>query len=669
MLSPVTHREPSTFDSTRLREAVRAANIPTLIAVLVELTGDQRWLAERFRPTRSKGMDDNSTGGLAADVRAEIRQAVVDAVTAWHNAGEPARQRPDETLVSQIMDFTAGEPVPHEFAPMMAEIVGGRNATAPSSLVDRPTVAPAQLDALVIGAGVGGMLMSVQLAAQGISHVVLEKNDGVGGSWFENRYPGAGVDTPSHLYSISGFDHHWSTYFGKRDEVQRYLEDFADAMSVRDRIRFGMEVLTATYDPAQQCWTLTVADRDGVRHTMSARVVISAVGLLNRPKTPELPGIDCFGGRLFHSARWPSDLDAADALEGKRVAIIGAGASAMQIGPAIVDKVGSLTIFQRSPQWIAPNDDYFAPVSDDVHWLMDNLPGYREWYRARLSWIFNDKVHPTLQVDPDWEHGGESINSVNHGHREFYLRYLREQLGDRDDLIELSTPSYPPFGKRMLLDNGWFAMLSRPHVELVPQAVAEVTPSGVVDSVGRERDFDIIIFATGFHSDRFLYPMTVRGRSGNSTVETWGEHDARTYLGITAPDFPNLFVLTGPNTALGHGGSFITILERQVGYVADALDQMISHRLGAIEVRRDVAEDYNDAVDEAHAQMVWTHPGMTNWYRNAEGRVVAVLPWRIIDYWKMTRTADLRDFLTEPLAAAKSSGTTRESSRARATAD
>ncbi len=371
--------------------------------------------------------------------------------------------------------------------------------------------------------------------------------------------------------------------------------------------------------------------------------------MLNRPKVPAVPGLDSFGGRLFHSARWPAELDVPGALEGKRVAIVGAGASAMQIGPAIVDRVGELTVFQRSPQWIAPNDDYFAEVGNDVHWLMAHVPGYRGWYRARLSWIFNDKVHPTLQVDPGWPEERASINAVNHGHREFYERYLRERLGDREDLVAKSLPDYPPFGKRMLLDNGWYDMLRRPHVELVTEGVAAVTPTGLVDAAGTEHAFDVIVLATGFHTDRILHPMEVIGRTGRSTREVWGDHDARAYLGITVPDFPNLFVMTGPHTAIGHGGSFITILECQIRYIIDAVAQMRAHGWGELECRAEVNDRYNDAVDEAHARMVWTHPAMDNWYRNDAGRVVAVLPWRIVDYWRMTRALDTGDYHTAPV--------------------
>ncbi|GAA2052160.1 flavin-containing monooxygenase [Williamsia deligens] len=629
-------------DRARLDRATASGSIPTMLAVLVEYTGDRGWLQPRFRPTRSRGMDENASGGLPDEVQAEIRAAFADAVRHWWEQGRPARRDLAAGEVETVLSFTTGETVPADVASMMAEIVNG-----PQPVPQAPTAAP-NLRAIVIGAGVGGMLISVALDRAGIDHVILEKNEEVGGSWWENRYPGAGVDTPSHLYSISGFDHDWSTYFGKRDEVEAYLQAYADAHDIRSRIRFGTEVTRAVFDDDAQRWAVTAVGADGDTTDLEAPVLISAVGLLNRPKVPDLPGIGDFRGRVFHSAHWPAELDEPDSLRDKTVGIIGAGASAMQIAPAIADRVGSMTIFQRSPQWIAPNADYFRPVDDDVHWLMDTIPGYREWYRAHLSWIFNDKVHPSLQIDPDWHEASASINETNHGHRRFYERYIRDQLGDRDDLIAASLPDYPPFGKRMLLDNGWYAMLREPHVDLVARGVRAFTPSGVVDADGVEHALDVAVLATGFQSTRMLYPMEIVGRSGRSTREVWGDDDARAYLGITVPDFPNLFILTGPNTAIGHGGSFITILECQVRYIVDALHRMQTDGIAVLECRPEVSHDYNAEVDARHARMVWTHPAMQNWYRNADGRVVAVLPWRITDYWSMTRQVDLDDFLVEP---------------------
>ena len=485
------------------------------------------------------------------------------------------------------------------------------------------------------------MLASLRLSEAGIDHVVVEKNTEVGGGWWENTYPGCGVDTPSYLYSYSFFDRDWSTYFGKRDEVQTYLTDFADHHDLRRHIQFDSEVQSLSFDDASGTWTAQVRSGAGEVRELTATAVISAVGVLNRPKMPNVAGLDTFSGELFHTARWPEGLD----LTGKRVALVGAGASAMQVGPAIADQVGGLTVFQRSPQWIAPNADYFAPVEESVHWLRRHVPFYAQWYRAKLSWIFNDRVHPTLKVDPEWPADRGSINAVNDGHRRFYVRYLTDELGDRADLVEKSTPDYPPFGKRMLLDNGWYRMLRRDNVELVTEGVVTVDETGLVDTAGTHHEFDVIILATGFESTRYLFPMEITGRDAADLSDRWQGTDARAYLGMTIPEFPNLFLACGPNTGIGHGGSFITIAESQVRYIMEALQHLATAGGGTVECRPEVHEAYGESLDRAHDELVWTDPRMTNWYRNESGRVVAVMPWRIVDYYQMTRHVNREDFV------------------------
>ncbi|WP_460062578.1 flavin-containing monooxygenase [Streptomyces sp. YKOK-I1] len=630
--------ESRVLDPAQLDSALRFANIPVLLAVTFQLTGDRVWLSSRYRPTRSAGMDENATGGLPEEVQEEVRRGAAAAVTAWSRGAPVAVPSPSGALLTELLTFVNGEDVPREFEPMMAEFLGHRPTVSPVTSPPRPRARRTKV--LVVGAGVAGLLSSLRLREAGIEHTVVEKNLQVGGGWWENTYPGCGVDTPSFLYSYSFRPHRWSTYFGKRDEVQAYLEAFADEHDLRRGIVFGTEVTGLEHDGTDGGWTATLRAADGTVTTLRADAVISAVGVLNRPKVPDLPGMADFGGELFHSARWPDDID----LAGRRVAVVGAGASAMQIVPAVAGRPRSLTVFQRSPQWIAPNADYFRPVEPGVHWLMENVPRYARWYRAKLGWIFNDRVHPTLRIDPDWDTGGRSVNAVNDGHRRFYTRYMEEQLRGRPDLLEKCVPDYPPFGKRMLLDNGWYAALRRDDVHLVTEGVGAFTPTGLVDTAGRHHEADVVVLATGFESTRYLHPMSVRGRSGRLLTDVWGDHDARAYLGMTVPDFPNLFVLSGPNTGLGHGGSFFTIVEWQVRYVVEALELLQAKGARTVECRPGVYETYNAAVDAAHAQLVWVHPKMTNWYRNAAGRVVAASPWRIVDYFAMTRRVNPDDF-------------------------
>lgn len=638
------------LDEVQLRRAVAEGNVPTLVMVLFQLTGDRRWLQEPYRPTRGKGLSNHDSGGLPPAVRAEIQVAAVEAIGAWWRGRPPAIPSPSPKLLTEMLTVCMGEPVPEEYEPMMAELLGcARPDQSPRA--STPANHRANFSVIVIGAGISGLTAALKLREAGVSCLVLEKNDGVGGTWRENRYPGCGVDTPSYLYSFSFFSRDWSTHFAKRDEVMAYLEDMAETFDLLGFIRFGTEVLSGAYDQQRQRWTLSVVGPDGQYQELTANAIITAVGQLNRPKVPSLFGMDAFTGHLFHSARWPSDLD----IRGKRVAVIGTGASAMQIVPAIVKEVAHLTVFQRSPQWIAPNENYFQPISDPVHWLMEALPFYRRWYRARLAWTFNDKVHASLQIDPSWEDQERSINAINDGHRKYFTAYLYSELDGRKDLQEKALPTYPPFGKRMLLDNGWYAALRRPNVDLVTAPISEITDTGVRTSSGEECLADIIVMATGFEAQRLLFPIELHGRSGTTLLEAWGEDDATAYLGVTVPDFPNLFLMYGPNTNPGHGGSYITIAECQITYIIDLLCQMVDGGYGAIECRADVHAEYNQRVDAAHEHMIWTHPGMNTWYRNGRGRVVANLPWRIVDYWKMTRSADLRDFHVESGVGAKKS--------------
>lgn len=626
------------IDAARLRAALIDANLPSLVPVLFQLTGERRWLHAPFAPQRGRGMDDNQDGGLPEHIGDEIRAAAFEAVLAWSQGAAPAVPAPRGAQLRELLDVAMGEPVPAEFEPMMAESLGF--AARP---VHRPAPGADEVRVVVIGAGVSGLVAAKRLRDElGVQVTVLEKNDDVGGTWLENRYPGAGVDTPSHLYSVSFFDWEWSTYFGRRNEVEAYLRAFADAFDLRSLIRFGTEVAEARWDAGTQRWVITTSTGEELR----AQVLVSAVGQLNRPKAPPIPGADEFTGPIFHSAEWPQDLD----LTGQRVAVVGTGASAMQIVPAIAADVAELTIFQRSPQWIAPTSDIFRRVGDDAHWLIAHLPFYREWYRARLAWTFNDKVHSSLQVDPEWAEPARSVNAVNDSHRRVFTRYLDEQLDGRPDLRAKSLPDYPPFGKRMLLDNGWFGALRRPNVRLVDEQVRRISSTGV-HTANVDVEADVVIMCTGFHAHRFLYPMRVTGASGRTLAETWGEEDATAYLGLTVPDFPNLFVLLGPNTALGHGGSIITISEFQVEYVLQAVETMIRDGIGMLDCRDDVHKDYVARVDCAHDSMIWTHPGMTNWYRNAAGRVVSTLPWRIVDYREMLRHFDAADYVTKPRRA------------------
>jgi 4-hydroxyacetophenone monooxygenase len=623
---------------TELEAGVSTANVPTLLMVLVHLTGDRRWLADRYRPTRPKGLGDEDSGGLPDDVQDEIRKAAGTALAGYLAAGSPPPPALAADQLVQMMSFSVDEQVPAEYGPMMAADL--KVESGPASVLPAP---PAGLDAIIVGAGPCGLLAAIKFQEAGIPYTLIEREADVGGTWRVNGYPGAAVDTPNDIYSFSFAPHDWSRFFPGRDELRDYLTELADAYGVREHARLRTEATSATWDEESRTWRVSILNRDGSAGVLSARLLISAVGALNNPKIPPIPGLEHFVGPSFHTARWPEGLD----LHGKRVGVIGTGASAMQLVPAIVDEAEMVTVFQRSPQWAAPFEKFRAEVPAPVRRLLSEVPIYRAWYRLRQGWIFNDKVYDSLVKDPDWGDPARSVNAENDGHRRFFTRYIRQEIGDRDDLADKVIPSYPPFGKRMLLDNRWFRAMTREDVFLETGRIREVRADRVVMESGAEHIVDVLVLATGFDAVHFLATLDIRGRSGHTLAETWQGDDAKAYLGMTVPGFPNLFALNGPNTLTGHGGSLLFLAECEMHYVMDLTRQMIENDLTAVECRPEVYGRYNRDVDAQHERMIWTHPGMTTYYRNSHGRVVVNSPWRVVDFWTMTRRADLADYLVD----------------------
>ncbi|MPZ62526.1 MAG: SidA/IucD/PvdA family monooxygenase [Propionibacteriales bacterium] len=623
-----------TASDDELRAALTSANIPTLLLVVAHLSGDHRWLADPYRPTRTIALNDNDTGGLPDERQAEIREAALGLLREVRDGRRTVPDPLTDERIVEMLSVSLGEEIPQEYAEAMAEDGGFQRPAwlrTPPIQGDRPRV-------LVIGAGFSGVCVGIALQHLGLPFTIIERNDSVGGTWLENDYPGAGVDTPSHLYSYSFAPRpEWSRYYPKQPEILEYLQGVARDAGLMDSILFGTDVVSAEWDATSNTWQVLTRSRDGIERRHIVDVVVSAVGLFNQPAIPEFPGLDGFPGPAFHTARWDHSVD----LTGKRVGVLGTGATAMQVVPAIADDAAEVVVFQRSPQWIAPNANYLRTVSQNTRLLMSQVPGYRTWYRLRLMWMIQDKLHPALQKDPDWPHPERSLNAVNDKHRKFFTEYLDAQIEGAEHLRDVVLPDYPPYGKRILMDNDWFATLRRDDIEVVPSGVDRIVDNTVVTTDGQRHEVDVLVLATGFSTRRMLYPLDIRGRSGVPLREQWGDDDARAYLGISVPDFPNLFLLYGPNTNLGHGGSAIMHAECQTNYVVGLLRRMAEHEIDTLEVRHEICDEYNARVDAAHERMIWTHPGMTTYYRNAAGRVVTTTPWRVIDYWFMTRTPDL----------------------------
>ena len=364
--------------------------------------------------------------------------------------------------------------------------------------------------------------------------------------------------------------------------------------------------------------------------------LISAVGQLNRPSFPDIAGRDSFAGPSFHSAAWDHSLD----LSGKRVAVIGTGASAVQFIPEIAPLAGDLLVFQRTPPWFGPTPDYHAEVSPGQRWLYGHVPSYSEWNRFWIFWRMGDAVLAGVTVDDAWESNGQSISFMNDMIRMMLTQYLGAEFADRPDLLEVVVPNYPPGAKRMLRDNGvWAGALKRDNVRLVTESIREITSNGIVTADGEEHAVDVIIYGTGFHASKFLTPMTVTGRGGIDLHEQWAG-DARAYLGVTIPGFPNLFCLYGPNTNIVINGSIVYFSECGVRYILGCLEMMFRADARALEVRKDVHDEFNERVDAQNRRMAWGASDVNSWYKNEHGHVAQNWPFTLLEYWQRTLHPD-----------------------------
>lgn len=627
------------LDADELRDALAEANVPCLIGVLYQLTGDARWLAEPYRITPTMGFESHDDGGLPAERVEEIRSAAFTAITDWSAGAPVAHPAPDGAELVTLMSAVMGEPVTEKYVPLAAEQLGFA-PFVPDDVTDR--CADTGFSVIVVGAGFSGLAAAVHLKQAGIPFRVLERNDHVGGTWYEANYPGARVDVPNDLYSYSFFHREWSQNFAEPDEIRQYIDDVIAHFELAPHIETGVSVDGAEWDADGSEWVVKINSGNG-SDTVRATALITAAGLHNTPNIPQFPGLSEFTGEVLHSARWSPETD----LRGKKVAVVGAGASAMQVVCKIAEDVEQMVVVQREPHWTTPNEQYFRKQTPARHWLYRNVPFYRAWFRFRLYWIYTERNYPALRVDPNAAEKGRLVSGLNDAYRRNLTAYLRAQLDGREDLIEKSLPKYPPFGKRLLMDNGWFATLRRPNVSLVAEGVDHLTERGLVTDSGETFDVDILILCTGFQQQRYLYPMELRGRDGVELRESWSDDNARAYLGITAPGFPNLFFLYGPNTN-PPGGSWLTVAEAQVRYVVEMLTEMVKDDVATVEVREEPFEDYNRELDDTNNAMVYAMDGVESYYRNSTGRVVTNSPWAVPDYFARTSAPNLADYDVTP---------------------
>jgi 4-hydroxyacetophenone monooxygenase len=627
-----------TATDAQIEDAVAYADPMVLRGLLYQLTGDPELEAVALK-TVTIWLMESTTPATDADV-AMIRRKAVDFLKSYRDSGAgPIGHGPDERLRHSI-DLMFGETIPDESQGWVHEEIAldpWARSLRWSAAADAERLA--NFTVTIIGAGMGGLNAAIQLRRAGIAFTIVEKNKGVGGTWHENRYPGARVDSPSRVYShIFAVDYPCPYNYGPYAENQAYFDWVADQFDLRGVIDFETEVHALTWDEDAAMWEIRAKGPDGAR-TWRSKAVITAVGFLSRPNMPEIEGMTDFAGQSWHTARWPDDVD----LTGKRVAVIGTGCTGYQLVPELARQAGHVTVFQRTPQWMMPIPNYLGTVPDQILWLDRNLPFHTNFMRLRNQYRSGADLGKMFDIDPDFD-DPHSCSASNKALRDRSLAFLHSKLDD-PDLIAKMIPNHPVWSARAVLVDADYSILdalSLDNVTLVTAGIDRIDSAGLVAGDGTRHDVDIIVYATGFKANDFLYPMTITGRDGLTIDQLWAEDGARAYLGCMMPGFPNLWALYGPNT---NGGLQVAAFhELTTIYALECIEKLILDGAKAIEPKEDAYWRYNHLLDARNREKVWSDPRAHNYYWVAKhGRSASQNPYCGTEIWNYMRHPDFAD--------------------------
>ena len=501
----------------------------------------------------------------------------------------------------------------------------------------------------ILGAGAAGICMALQLLEQGItSFTIYEKADGVGGTWRANTYPGAACDVPSHLYSFSFAPKvDWTRKFPEQPEILGYFESLVEQHDLAPHIEFNTEVASAIWDESRSLWCIELLRGAGVTddrlatgetetprtapEQVEAEIVVSGLGQLNRPNIPNIEGLDSFEGTRFHSANWDHDHD----LSGKRVAVIGIGASAIQFVPQVASQVAELTLFQRSVNYVAPKPD--RPFKSSEQWALQHIPGAHQAYRSSIYWRFEFRFRLMKK--------GSRLGGLL---QKKFAEQVSSLASPKLPLTAL-VPDYTPGCRRILIANDWYPTLLKPNTRVVTDGISKITKTGIKTDSGEEINVDTIIFGTGFQATEFLAPLRITGRDGQELSEVWRD-GARAFLGLAVAGFPNFFILYGPNTNLGHN-SILFMIEQQVGYIRQIIDEFVLRGVTSTEVHENAMNTFDSEISRATAQTVWAED-CSSWYKNSSGRVTNNWPDYTVKYKQRLAHPDPHDWFVRTASQA-----------------
>lgn len=602
-----------------IAQAVGHANPLVLRGLLYLLTGNEKLAGIPIAPVTAGFRD--AVAITDEDAVAFLRDEAARFLRDWRDAGAPELAPVSPERLPLAMDLAVGATIPEADREMWIEQLAldpmVRGLEWPSA-PDPERLGRFQV--VVIGAGLSGLNAAAQLKRAGIPFIILEKNAEVGGTWHENRYPGARVDSPSRTY-FNAFSTAFELPGGYCEQAvnEAYFNWVADRFDLRDNIVFDTEVQSMTWSEERACWSVQAAGPQGAC-TWQANAVISCVGFLNRPNLPAFPGAEDFAGAQFHTARWPEGLD----LGGKRVAVIGSGATSYQMLPVLAKQAVHTDLFMRTPRWCVETPGYLKPFVPEVRWLDRNFPYLVNFNRLAASWRARpDALMGAISIDAGNSHG-DGVSADNARMRDYCLGLLKRKLGHRPDLLAKMQPDLPPMSSRPIVvdsqDNIYDAVL-RDDVDLVSEPIECITRTGVRTRDGKDHDADVIVYATGFRANDYLWPMEIAGSGGRTLAELWARDGARAYIGTMLPGFPNLFVIYGPNmNPFGTGLSVTDLQEMQTRFALKCIARLVLEGESSVDVTEQAYSQFNAELDRRQAGMVYTDPRITNYYLNDFGR-------------------------------------------------
>ena len=573
------------------------------------------------------------------------RELLVTKTVDWllENAAPGMPEEPPQPRLRQLMNFATKEEMGDLEFESRRELMAFKPFPWTVDWTDGKPELPEGFQVAIIGSGFSGLAAGIQMELLGIPYVILERRSEPGGTWSRHRYPDIRVDTISITYEFAFEKNYpWPEYFGKGQFVREYLLHISRKYGMYDNTRFDHDLKRATYDESRDVWVLEAGTPDGIE-TIEANVVINAVGAFANQRTPNFEGFEDFPGRTIHPSQWPEDYD----YRGERIAVVGNGSTGVQLLSPIAEEAEQVYVFQRSKQWISPRPKYGEPIEPEVRWLLDNFPGYWNWWRyMAIAALF--KTHDQLIPDEEWQAQGGYWNEVNDQLRSFLTNYIHEQTDNDPDLVDRLIPDYAPFSRRPVVDNGWYRALTRDNVELITDPIVRFTPEGIETADGTVYEVDTAITAIGFEIVQFLYPADYIGRDGINVHDFWSKDGPRAYISMMVPNFPNMFMLYGPNSQPLSGGTGLPIwYQVWSGYAGQLIVRMLEEGKSSVEVTMDAYERYNEALDKEASKLLLMHDigsPDNNYYVNSEHkRLQMSAPWYGPEYHRLCTEVEWDD--------------------------